>query len=688
MAIATRTLRDYLAALPGGNPNTLLGNDLTLRNISGGQLGGIVNEVIPGANTIVDATEPSTPIVGLDGDSSAAIELAKTALQAADVGTAAFQNVSAFATAAQGSTADSAVQPAELFPVATRVALKALATSRYKAVILNEGLRAGRFVFQSGNFSSQITADAQEGIYIKANDTASSAGAWVRVFSGSISARWFGCVANGSTDDSAAIQASIDFVAGLPNGGCVSIDGALTYAIASALTWKPKVFISVDQGTIIKATAVMDAMLQTGVGALNRVRSVELSGGVWDANFLAKRIFYLKDAHTTTLGEFYAIGCGAYVDGVTETLTTYIEVGHASQTTTCYEICIKDFLISRAFGASPSQAPANNYGIYSMNGASDSVVLNGRIRSVRKGIYGQLAAWVINAVHPWNYDPEDGAIEVCFHAISYGNVTFSNCYADLWSTGSIGFKFEGDSVPSRISGCTVFVGATGTDNTGGGFNIGSGVVVDAVGNSVICANASHRLAVDFSGTLTDLTVLGQRNYNVVASVGWLFRGVQKVLGTTLAQTQWSAGAYTMYLSQYDSGFTDIGTSGQITLSSGSGFALGLQQDLNAMVTLTRGLSLGTIVTKTADFTMAATENVVINNKSGSTCVATLPSAVTYPGRLLHFKNAQTQLLNSASSNVVPKIGGAAAASILPATIGAWAELVSNGTSWVIMKSGT
>ena len=32
------------------------------------------------------------------------------------------------------------------------------------------------------------------------------------------------------------------------------------------------------------------------------------------------------------------------------------------------------------------------------------------------------------------------------------------------------------------------------------------------------------------------------------------------------------------------------------------------------------------VTKTADFTLADTETVVINNKSGSACVATLPSA--------------------------------------------------------------
>jgi len=59
------------------------------------------------------------------------------------------------------------------------------------------------------------------------------------------------------------------------------------------------------------------------------------------------------------------------------------------------------------------------------------------------------------------------------------------------------------------------------------------------------------------------------------------------------------------------------------------------------------------VTKTADFTVAVNETWIINNKSGSTCTVTLPSASLYVGRYLTFKNMQAELLNSASSNVVP-----------------------------------
>jgi hypothetical protein len=94
---------------------------------------------------------------------------------------------------------------------------------------------------------------------------------------------------------------------------------------------------------------------------------------------------------------------------------------------------------------------------------------------------------------------------------------------------------------------------------------------------------------------------------------------------------------------------------------------------------------GAPVTKTADFTVASSETWLINNKSGSTCTVTLPSASTNSGRILHFQNYQAQTLVSASSNVVPLAGGAAGTAILAAVAGANATLVSNGTSWIMTQ---
>lgn len=92
------------------------------------------------------------------------------------------------------------------------------------------------------------------------------------------------------------------------------------------------------------------------------------------------------------------------------------------------------------------------------------------------------------------------------------------------------------------------------------------------------------------------------------------------------------------------------------------------------------------VTKTANFSVGVTDTWIINNKSGSSCTATLPSPSANTGRVLHFINHQPQTLVSASSNVVPQGGGAAGTAILNATAGDWATLVSDGTNWVIMQA--
>ena len=91
------------------------------------------------------------------------------------------------------------------------------------------------------------------------------------------------------------------------------------------------------------------------------------------------------------------------------------------------------------------------------------------------------------------------------------------------------------------------------------------------------------------------------------------------------------------------------------------------------------------LTKTADFTVGVGETWFINNKSGSTCTVTLPSAATYTGRELTFKNMQAQTLVSASSNVVLIDSTTAGTAILLAVVGNWATLVSDGTNWIVMQ---
>ena len=94
---------------------------------------------------------------------------------------------------------------------------------------------------------------------------------------------------------------------------------------------------------------------------------------------------------------------------------------------------------------------------------------------------------------------------------------------------------------------------------------------------------------------------------------------------------------------------------------------------------------GAPLTKTADWTVQDTENWYISNRAATNTV-TLPAAASYTGREIMIKTIQAQTVVSASSNVVPLVGGAAGTAILAATAGRWATLVSDGTNWVIMQA--
>jgi hypothetical protein len=140
--------------------------------------------------------------------------------------------------------------------------------------------------------------------------------------------------------------------------------------------------------------------------------------------------------------------------------------------------------------------------------------------------------------------------------------------------------------------------------------------------------------------------------------------------------------------------TDEGTislEGSVIVNAGDlTGTLDLATQVNGVLPITNGgtglSARPSVVTKTADFTLADTEGWVINNKAGSTCTVTLPAASSWTGRQVVFKNLQAQTLVSASSDVAPIGSATPGTAILPATVGAWATIVSDGTNWVVMQS--
>lgn len=105
------------------------------------------------------------------------------------------------------------VNGGDLKEVATRTALKALDTTRDTLAYLTEGGREGVFVWKTGNFSAEITLDTLEGLYVKADAIASTAGAWVRSReNGVVNVLWFGADPTFVADSSPAIKAARDML--------------------------------------------------------------------------------------------------------------------------------------------------------------------------------------------------------------------------------------------------------------------------------------------------------------------------------------------------------------------------------------------------------------------------------------------------------------------------------------------
>jgi hypothetical protein len=253
------------------------------------------------------------------------------------------------------------------------------------------------------------------------------------------------------------------------------------------------------------------------------------------------------------------------------------------------------------------------------------------------------------------------------------------------------------------------LGTTGTDLTS---TVANGTTTPVITLNVPTASATNRGALSaadwstFNGKQPAGTyVTSVTGTAPVVSSGGTTPAISMSVASAsangyLSSTDWStfngkqpAGTYVTGVSVVSAnGFAGTATSGAtpaITLTTTiTGLLKGNGTAISAAVANTDYVPLSTVLTKTADYTIANTDAWIINNKTGSALTLTFPAASSWTGRSITVKNMQAQLVNSASSNVVPIDSTTAGTAILLNVIGNWATLVSDGTNWVIMQAAS
>ena len=285
-------------------------------------------------------------------------------------------------------------------------------------------------------------------------------------------------------------------------------------------------------------------------------------------------------------------------------------------------------------------------------------------------------------------------------------------------TNRVGIFNTNPSVELDVVGAATITGATILGSTlavAGNLSVDTNVLkVDTSNNRVGIKTTSPTVELDVTGdakvsgasTLNSLTVTNAATVNTTLDVS----GVSTLDSLVVDTTASVAGNFSVNTSvlKVDATTNSVGVntsspSVELDVVGATKISGNLSVDTNVLkvdtgnnfvginkttptvaLDVVGAISRGSPVTKTTNFNLAATENWIIVNNSVGTTTVTLPDANNQPGREVFIKTTQAQAVVSGDLDVVPLIGGGASSSILSATDGKWATLVSDGTYWVIM----
>jgi hypothetical protein len=174
--------------------------------------------------------------------------------------------------------------------VVTSIAeLKALDTTKVTVATLTEAGRSGIFIWRTGDYGAHITADTNNGVYVKADAIASSVGAWVRDFDFlHYCSAWFGTTADYSTDNTTIINSIIAVTdlrntlsaAGKQGSAFIFIEPGVKFASASVsfLSSAQHIFVRLIYFANSDTTHGAGVLIGGGMGT-NELISLDVNSG-------------------------------------------------------------------------------------------------------------------------------------------------------------------------------------------------------------------------------------------------------------------------------------------------------------------------------------------------------------------------------------------------------------------------
>ncbi len=211
---------------------------------------------------------------------------------------------------------DAAAQKAPI--IGTMTEMKALDTTKYSVAVLNEEGKEGLFIWRSGDYSAEITLDTLSGIYVKANAIASTSGAWVRIFDGSVEAKWFGAVGDNTTDDGDALDAAFDMAMSLGRRLKLSGQAGSLFKRTTQHVWD--MAAAATRGVIIEGDGTQDTIIDVKSVATSPQAKIYCSGGTTGSPVIQANAKFIDIGFAgNTTGTVLEIGAHDFSDQLNRT---------------------------------------------------------------------------------------------------------------------------------------------------------------------------------------------------------------------------------------------------------------------------------------------------------------------------------------------------------------------------------